>query len=257
MKKLSYLLVPLTLLALSSGCTVNPTAPYLSTNEIDNQAKTSGDEVIKLDVKLVDAGSKVLGDKFKDEEFRKAVEEKINKIWEQVEIKFTIDDKIEKLDGKGKKKKFEHHDKDKGTIHIFLVPGNNAETEFKDNKNPKPGEAIATVGDGRFKELTSKSPDPNSDEERKLTACEALSETIAHELGHVLGLKDVDTSHVIDSWKNIMWTRRKSRMGTKLGSGAGDLRRDQRKTSRKFAQAIADIEECRITMFLYPRSLSV
>ena len=199
------------------------------------------EDTIDLEIKLVDAGSKILGDKFEDEKFREAVQKKINDIWGQVGIKFSIDDDIDEIDENTKKKRFDHHDEDKGVLHIFLTDGDTAFTEFKDNENKKPGEGGAVIGDDRFSPVVAESPDGETT--KKKDACQALSETLAHEIGHLLGLAEVDTPHVADSWFNIMWSNRRSRVGTELGEGAGDLRDDQRDKSREFAEGIKKIDE--------------
>jgi len=232
MNKLSILVIPALVVFLALGFSIQ-------------NGYALGEETIELEIQLVDAGSDELVKKFKDEKFRKAIEDKINEIWAQVCIKFTINETIEKLDGEGKdkKKKFTHHDQDGGKIiHIFLVPGAGATTDFKDEKNRKPGEGIITIGDGKFKKIETLNTHEDDDKQRKLTAEEALGETFAHEIGHVLGLNDV-LIYRFPTWFNIMFNNPLHCLGTELGTGdvqRGDLD-DQEETSRKFAQAIKDI----------------
>jgi hypothetical protein len=204
-------------------------------------------------------------------QFVQDLEAKVNAIWGEAKIRFRVVavDELEIRDGgsfeggvtfqplngsflsPGALEMLAFQRNRPGVLHVYFVESlgggrngstvsrgeNDAARDVRDEAKT-PGNAILLVEDGAYAESISRF----GDETKHRTAEESLAETIAHEIGHGLGLPDVAASQVPGAWRNLMWTNRLTRVGTLLGTespgGEVGLPRGQTKQARATATGL-------------------
>jgi hypothetical protein len=205
-------------------------------------------------------------------QFAQALQNRLNAIWDQVKIQFTIEGVdempilatnsfqngvfqpvlgLDAVVSAGAREMFEFLKPRPGVLHVFLVErlpqGLTGWTVSRDAngraRDPReeattPGNAIVLAADAAYAPFVSQF----GVDSRSRTAEEALAESIAHDLGHALGLPDIPTSQSDGSWRNLMWADPWSRVGIGLGTGnpgAGfGLTRGQTRQSRVTATGL-------------------